>query len=185
MKYDIKCNMYRWKERGKHCSWLWSRVSIQKPCSLGKVRNCMSFMASAATLAFSRPTWIRTLSTGIHRYKCSRLPSCLSQKTELFTHSAVQSTSSNPISVIVLKKNTKLHGLSARANYTDRATAACRRSDCQLLRIEGATWSAWQIPTAVFSVFWTGAATFLSSSSLAVLTRLSAPRSRPTTFFFW
>jgi hypothetical protein len=35
----------------------------------------------------------------------------------------------------------KLHGLSPRANYTDRATAACRRSDCQLLRIEGATWT--------------------------------------------
>jgi hypothetical protein len=27
---------------------------------------------------------------------------------------------------------TKLHDLSPRANYTDRATAACRRSDCQL-----------------------------------------------------
>jgi hypothetical protein len=47
----------------------------------------------------------------------------------------------------------KLHGLSPRPNYTDRATAACRRSDCQFLRIEGATWSAWRIPTAVFSVF--------------------------------
>jgi hypothetical protein len=31
----------------------------------------------------------------------------------------------------------KLNGLSPRANYTDRATAACRRSDCQLFRIEG------------------------------------------------
>jgi hypothetical protein len=31
---------------------------------------------------------------------------------------------------------------SPRANYTDRATAACRRSDCQLLQIEGATRSA-------------------------------------------
>jgi hypothetical protein len=28
------------------------------------------------------------------------------------------------------KTKTKLHGLSPRANYTDRATAACRRSDC-------------------------------------------------------
>jgi hypothetical protein len=37
---------------------------------------------------------------------------------------------------------TKLHGLSPRANYTDRATAACRRSDCQLVRIEGAMRSA-------------------------------------------
>jgi hypothetical protein len=36
-------------------------------------------------------------------------------------------------------KKTKLHGLSPRANYTDRATAACRRSDCQLVRIESAT----------------------------------------------
>jgi hypothetical protein len=34
------------------------------------------------------------------------------------------------------------HKLNPRANYTDQATAACRRSDCQLLRIEGATWSA-------------------------------------------
>jgi hypothetical protein len=32
------------------------------------------------------------------------------------------------------------------------------------------------IPTAVFSVFWTGAATFLSSSSSVILTRLSGPR---------
>jgi hypothetical protein len=54
--------------------------------------------------------------------------------------------------VINLNKK-KLHGLSPRANYNDRATAACRRSNCQLLRIEGATWSAWWIPTAVFSVF--------------------------------
>jgi hypothetical protein len=45
-----------------------------------------------------------------------------------------------------------LHGLSPRANYTDQATAACRQSDCQLLQIESATWSAWRIPTAVFSV---------------------------------
>jgi hypothetical protein len=35
-----------------------------------------------------------------------------------------------------------LHGLSPRANYTYRATTACRRSDFQLVRIEGATWSA-------------------------------------------
>jgi hypothetical protein len=35
----------------------------------------------------------------------------------------------------------KLHCLSPRANYTDRA-AACRRSDCQLLLIKDATWSA-------------------------------------------
>jgi hypothetical protein len=47
--------------------------------------------------------------------------------------------------VTIMKKTktkTKLHGLSPRVNYTDRATAACQRNDCQLLRIEGATWSA-------------------------------------------
>jgi hypothetical protein len=36
----------------------------------------------------------------------------------------------------VLKK-TKLHGLSPRTNYTDRATAACRRSDFQLFTDRG------------------------------------------------
>jgi hypothetical protein len=38
------------------------------------------------------------------------------------------------------------------STLTDRATAACRRSNCQLLRIEGATWSAWRVPMAKFSV---------------------------------
>jgi hypothetical protein len=52
------------------------------------------------------------------------------------------------MALIKLKK-TKFCGLSPRVNYTDRATAACRRSDCELLRIQGATWSAWRIPTAV------------------------------------
>jgi hypothetical protein len=42
---------------------------------------------------------------------------------------------------------------SPQANYTDRATAAWRRSQYQLLRIEGVAWPAQRIPTAVFSVF--------------------------------
>jgi hypothetical protein len=45
---------------------------------------------------------------------------------------------------------------SPQANYTDRATAACRRSKCQLLRIEGVAWSAQRIPPVVNSVFLTG-----------------------------
>jgi hypothetical protein len=48
----------------------------------------------------------------------------------------------NELASVVVKQTNKLHSLSPRANYTDRATAACRQSDCQLLRIEGATWSA-------------------------------------------
>jgi hypothetical protein len=50
-----------------------------------------------------------------------------------------------PVLEVSAKLKTKLHGLSPRANYTDRATAACQRSDCQLLRIEGAKWSACQV----------------------------------------
>jgi hypothetical protein len=37
--------------------------------------------------------------------------------------------------LFIFKKN--LHGLSPRANYTDRATASCRRSDCQLFADRG------------------------------------------------
>jgi hypothetical protein len=39
------------------------------------------------------------------------------------------------------------------ANYTDRVTATCWRSQCQFLAIDGLAWSAWRIPTAVFSDF--------------------------------
>jgi hypothetical protein len=63
---------------------------------------------------------------------------------ELFVNMApkiVNMINKTPFSTPTLKLKTKLHGLSPRANYTDRATAACRRSDCQLLRVEGATWS--------------------------------------------
>jgi hypothetical protein len=51
--------------------------------------------------------------------------------------------------VINLKKKlTKLSDRSPQANYTDRATAACRRS-CQSMRVDGVAWSAQRIPTAV------------------------------------
>jgi hypothetical protein len=46
-------------------------------------------------------------------------------------------------------ENFKLRGLSPQANYADRATAACRRSHSQLLRIEGVAWSEQRNPTAV------------------------------------
>jgi hypothetical protein len=64
------------------------------------------------------------------------------------------------VNIDTIKKKNKLSGLSPRANYTDRANAACRWRYCQRLLTEGATWSAWRIPTAVISVFLTGAATF-------------------------
>jgi hypothetical protein len=44
---------------------------------------------------------------------------------------------------------TQLRGFSPQANYTDRVATACRRNSCQLLRLEGVTWSAQRIPTAV------------------------------------
>jgi hypothetical protein len=40
-----------------------------------------------------------------------------------------------PIYISYIYIYIKLNGLSPGANYTDRATAACRRSDCQLLGI--------------------------------------------------
>jgi hypothetical protein len=67
---------------------------------------------------------------------------------------------------------------SPLANYTDRATAACRRS----LRIEGVAWSAQRIPSSVKSRFSRPEPLlFHSSSSSIILTGLSGPRSRPTT----
>jgi hypothetical protein len=39
--------------------------------------------------------------------------------------------------LLTKKTKTKLHGLSPRANYTDRETAACRRIDCRLFADRG------------------------------------------------
>jgi hypothetical protein len=52
-----------------------------------------------------------------------------------------------------LQTKKKNRGPRPQANYTDRETAACRRSQSQLLGIEYVAWSAQQIPKAVFSVF--------------------------------
>jgi hypothetical protein len=55
------------------------------------------------------------------------ITSCLIKHRDIFTLVVTYRT----------KTKTKLHGLSSRVNYTDRATAACRRSDCQLLADRG------------------------------------------------
>jgi hypothetical protein len=46
-------------------------------------------------------------------------------------------SNSQYITNLTYTKKTKLYGLSLRANYNDRATAACRRSDCQLFADRG------------------------------------------------
>jgi hypothetical protein len=50
------------------------------------------------------------------------------------------------------REEKNLRGLSPQA-YTDLATAACRRSYCQILRVEGVAWSAQRILTAVILGF--------------------------------
>jgi hypothetical protein len=84
---------------------------------------------------------------------------------------------------LVVSPRKKLNGLSPRANYTDRRLSAkrlptCADKGCHVVSVTDPY-------GRILSVFWTGAATFLSSSSSIVLTRLSGPRSRPTTFSFW
>jgi hypothetical protein len=73
----------------------------------------------------------------------------LSKKSKLkFYNSVIRPIVTYASETWVLKKK-KILGLSPQANYTDLATAACRRSWCQPLRVEGVAWSAQRIPTAV------------------------------------
>jgi hypothetical protein len=78
---------------------------------------------------------------------------------------------------------TKLHGLSPRPNSTERATAACRQSDCQLFADRGCHVVSVTDPYGRILGFLGRSRYFLSSSSSVVLTRLSGPCSRSTTFF--
>jgi hypothetical protein len=80
----------------------------------------------------------------------------------------------------------KLRGLSPRPNYTDRGPPLADEVSANIFGWRDVAWSARRNPTAVFSDFKTGAATFFFwSSSSIVLTRLSGPRSRPTTQEIW
>jgi hypothetical protein len=70
---------------------------------------------------------------------------------------------------------------SPHANFTDWSTATCLRNSVPNLRIEGCrVVSTADALRSLISVFQTGAATFLSSSSSLILTRLSGLSSRPT-----
>jgi hypothetical protein len=82
-----------------------------------------------------------------------------------------------------VERKRKLRVRSPQADYTDRATAAFRRSWCQPLRVEGVAWSAQRISTAVNLVFFRPEPlVFHSSSSSVVLTWLSGPRSTSPIF---
>jgi hypothetical protein len=96
--------------------------------------------------------WVLTLSSSFPSF----LPPSKSGLTQLMSSGiqiGMRFESGPRYKMNWLKQTNILHGLSPRANYTDRATSVFRRSDCQLLRIKGATWSAWRIPSTAFWVF--------------------------------
>jgi hypothetical protein len=71
------------------------------------------------------------------------------------------------------KTNNRLRGLSPQVDYTNRATTACRRSWCQLLRIDGCRAVRAVDPLQpYFGISRLEPLLFLSSSSSVVLTRL-------------
>jgi hypothetical protein len=61
----------------------------------------------------------------------NRWKNCLSQLMNVYKISDVRQIEVHTAKPLVIKKK-KLHGLSPRANYTDRATAASRRSVANL-----------------------------------------------------
>jgi hypothetical protein len=120
------------------------------PCIKG-IKRAVSPFTSNLPLPRKRQVldvWLFSISTSTYEFRWKTARGSTKYPLRFTKHFGVTIT----FCTYKQKTNT-LHGLSPRANYTDRETAACRRSNCQLLRIKGATWSAWQVPTAVFSVF--------------------------------
>jgi hypothetical protein len=67
----------------------------------------------------------------LQKSKCE----CINNKVNLFHRNELITSFAVNNDLLIKKK--KLHGLSPRANYTNRATAACRQSDCQLFADRG------------------------------------------------
>jgi hypothetical protein len=78
-------------------------------------------------------------------------------------------------------KLTKLRGRSPQANYTDRATAACRRISANHCGYRVLRGQRNHLPRPLSRFSRSEPLVFHSSSSSTVLTRLSGPRSRPPT----
>jgi hypothetical protein len=90
------------------------------------------------------------------------------------------------VSIPSCTKKLTLHCLSPRANYTDWATAASRRRDCQLFADRRCHVVSVTDPSGRISGFSRQEPLlFYQVAPQFVLTRLSGPRSRPTKFFFW
>jgi hypothetical protein len=83
-----------------------------------------------------------------------KAPPCSGSKFVLNDPADPSSRHGNDRSLTVTWTRAKLQGRSPRDNHIDRANATN-----QHLLIDSATWSAWRIPTAVFSVFCTVTAT--------------------------
>jgi hypothetical protein len=77
-------------------------------------------------------------------------------------------------------KKIKLHGLSPRANYTDRATAACRRSDYQLFADRGCHVVSATDPYGCILGFLDRSRYFSIKSLLSCTHEAEWTRSRPT-----
>jgi hypothetical protein len=97
----------------------------------------------------------------LRRVSCSR--NCfVSEYTLLFHYFLL---------LLVFSNKKKLRGLSRRANYTDRATAACRRSQCQLLGIEGCCVVSTADPLQPYSRYSRPEELFFLSSSSSIVSR--------------
>jgi hypothetical protein len=126
-------------------------------CTRTEFLQCNFFTDIRTGCNSGRKCCSRILEMEIHTYENVLKRNTNSIKLIIYSSSPIYHSSSNrfgenwlycsnhksPIrSIRNHTKKKKFHGLSPRANYTDRATAACRRSACQLLRIDSATWSA-------------------------------------------
>jgi hypothetical protein len=80
---------------------------------------------------------------------CRFTPTATPMKSLQLSVSGCITVENNSLYLYTPYKKLKVNSVafSPQANYTDRATAACRQIQCQLLRIEGVAWSAQRIPT--------------------------------------
>ena len=117
-----------------------------------------------------------TSTPSIGRTACTE-PQCLYKGALHFYHFLPEM---DECTVFLKQHKTKLRGLSPRANYSDRAAAAGRRSQCQLLKLEGCHVVSATDPHGRFNLCFLDRSRYIFIQVID-LTRLSGPRSRPTT----
>jgi hypothetical protein len=113
---------------------IWRYILHDSALHSGRCENLTSYSTAIRTQGTTVINSNKNYSNNSMYIKAHYYDTSLHMNWHFYSNRIINTNSINYFREL-LTYTLKFHGLSPRTNYTDRATAACQRSDCQLLQI--------------------------------------------------